>query len=169
MVVSFSEYGGPNMSIVDEMGKLGVPSMVVTEADIHGEGMPSGSEGVTGKRLGNTIGEVGGVNTRGSFRTESDIGTKADGAGDEDNPESTDERRPMNSAGGSAVVDDTGSPPRPTTTINLRPRKWTARGIWQAGLERRWFPTASRGCPKAKMGEEPGGHTVLPRDMSCPG
>ena len=109
MVVSFSEYGGPNMSIVDEMGKLGVPSMVVTEADIHGEGMPSGSEGVTGKRLGDTIGEVGGVKTSGSLRTESDIGTKADGAGDEDNPESTDERRPMNSAGGSAVAGETGS------------------------------------------------------------
>ena len=74
MVVSFSEYGGPNMSIVDEMGKLGVPSMVVTEADIHGEGMPSGSEGVTGKRPGDTVGEVGGVNTRGSLRIESDIG-----------------------------------------------------------------------------------------------
>lgn len=37
--MSFSEYGGPNMSIVDEMGKLGVLSMVVTEADTHGEGM----------------------------------------------------------------------------------------------------------------------------------
>ena len=109
MVVSFSEYGSPNMSIVDEMGKLGVLSMVVTEADTHGEGMSSGSAGVTGKGLGNTIGEIGGVNTRGSLRTESDIGTKADGAGDEDIPESTDERRPMNSAGGSAVGGDTGS------------------------------------------------------------
>ena len=69
----------------------------------------SGSAGVTGKRLGNTIGEVGGVNTRGSSRIESDIGTKADGAGDEDGPESNDERRPMNSAGGSAVAGDTGS------------------------------------------------------------
>ena len=106
--MSSSEHRGLNMSSVGEMGNLGVPSIFVTEADTHGEGMPSESEGVTGKRLGDTIGEVGGVNTRGSLRTESDIGTKADGAGD-DNPGSTDERRPMNSAGASVVAGDTDS------------------------------------------------------------